>query len=840
MTDHTEPTYEGPFASTTRVSHLLTADDGSASPIELVRSIDTEADPDLYEALLAGALHTVAVGGRTVHLAVPVVCHNPVKRVLALLVPDALRWDEFRLRKELYDAMTIAAVPLPQYARNFHVLTDASQFSVLEGASEVLSSSEVTQVSTSAEDLEESKALARRRAELEAEAAQLRNQREQLEIERQQLDEVRARMDRERDQLDALSEEISVARSELEASRAAAVEKPLSLEQLNREAAALRAASGESTVNPEATQVVTDDQFIEVIEEESLLLGDSVIDMDVERVQLVELQDGVPDKLSELVSSSIQSAVKLVGDRLLAVAQAGADLVERLFADEPTFLVQLHEIDGYPIVSLLLACLDDRDQIVESIAWPLDPAPDGDQLLLETLRRTAKLRIALYGPTGARLRAVEIATPYAENVAWILGRAEELLSKPGHGKYASAKKKFESSSFSLLGTMRHNFTPSSFEDATSPSELMLAAGIVGYWSKSDTFQYLIANRCFPLVHFRKIQHRVVTRATQAGVFINRPLRQVALQAGIAATEEQLVALLIGNFAEASISIRENDLDAMEQWENWDALLGLGEELGMEADPDVVELAEVSLKRAQEAEYNEARAAGETVEEHRAPSVYDSLVVAKRSESTGVTYFLPNDAVLDTFDDLATMPREDLELLLNDDNGRLEAAQMLVERFGSSATARALEASEEMLEGEVEAMAHFVESKAGGLENELVRYVESGGTNGRYVAARGLAAVKSTSAIPKLLDALQGNPGSPEMGAAARARFASALAGYGDKLMPALTRIIKRDGPNDALTTMLIALEDREAGTLQSLSKDRSKNLREAARLARKQRESQSA
>ena len=839
MTDeHNVSVYAGPYANTTRVKHLLTTDGGDAVPAELVRAIDVEADPELFGELSAGTLHQVTGPRGTVHdLAVPVVCHDPTRRVLALVVPTALRWDEFRLRKELMDEMTAAAVELPAYARHFHSIIGADGFEALQGASEVLTESDITQLSSRPqEDLAVSKDLARKRADLETEA-------ERVRVEREQLTEVRERFDREREQLDQFAEEIAASRQELEQLREALdiERRDLNRQRLNQEGQILQAQSGASQVPEEATQVVTDDQFIEVVDVSDIELAaaDSVVQLDVDEVVIAEIEADVPDNMNELVASTRHAAVKIINDRVLAMAQVDPERAARVVDGNPTFFVQLHEIDGYPLVSLLLASLDERDQIVEGFGWSLDPAPDGDRLVLERLRDRTKLRAAFYGPTGRRVRAVEIAAPFSTNVAWILERANELLKKPGRVKYPEAREKFDAG-LPRLGTMRHNFTRESFAEATSTSEVKLAAGIVGYWSKSDTFQYLIANRCFPLEHFRSIQRRVTRRAAEAGIFINRPLRRVALELGLADDERSLVELLIANFAETSISIRANNLESADQWDNWDALLGLGEEMGIPPDPDVVELAEVSLKRAQEAEeLADKRQDGDethTIEDDRkAESPHESLVIAKRSESTGITYFLPNNAVLDTFDDLASMSREDLELLLNDANGRLEAAQMLIERFGASGTPAALEAAEKMNAAQVAALALFIESKAGGLEAELVRCIESGGPSATYVAARGLAAVKSTSAIPALIDALIDDQRETD-----RPRFAEAIAEYGEKLLPALTRAIKRDGPNDHLILLLSALEDRQAGTLSTLSKDRSKNLREAARLARQQRESQTA
>lgn len=825
--------FSGLLGATTRKRVLVTSDTGDSFSTQVYRSINVADDGDLFEQLIAGTLHRIddPTLDETYELAVPVACHDPKRRVFALYVPPALRWDEVRLRKQLLDELSEETAAVPSYVRNFHVVIDPDEMRELPAgepeapAAEVPGDDEATRVQAEpASDLAMSKRLARQRREVEEE-------REQLRIEHKQLEDVRERFDRERDQMDEMQAKIQSQRAELEQ-----LKQALQLERQQLQAAQLnveqRGLAGEGSADDpeEHTQVVTDDQFVEISEVAPAETLDEVS---------IEESSALPERMSDLISSTRQRGVKIVDDEIVAVAQVPKRRVEALFEEEPTFFIQLHDIDGYPVVALLLAHLDDNRQPVESYAWPLDPLGDGNRLILQQLTQQVAVHAGFYGPTGGLLRGIDITAPLASNMVWILRRADE-MSKDVSTTWETAVEKFDSPDVERLGTMRHNFSRDSFEDARTPSQIKLAAGIVGYWSKPDTFEYLIANRSFPLDHFREIQDRVIRRAADAGIFLNAPLRQRALEIGVADDYEAIGDLLIANFAESAISIRENDLDPTEQWENWDALLGLGEELGIPADPEVVELAEVSLRRAQEAdelvEQSAGSLAGPTIEEPREEETDDgTLIVAKRSESTGITYFLPGDAVLDTFDDLASMSRADLELLLNDANGRLEAAQMLIERFDSAATENVLNASENMNAPEVAALAKFLESKAGALEGELVRAVESGGPSAVYVAARALATVKSTTAIPALIEAIQDAKRRGD-----QQRLADAIADYGEKLVPALKRAIKRAGPEDPLVALLSAVEDRAEGTLSDFSKDRSKNLREAAKQARQQRESKSA
>ncbi|MFP4600339.1 MAG: hypothetical protein ACLFVJ_18940, partial [Persicimonas sp.] len=459
------------------------------------------------------------------------------------------------------------------------------------------------------------------------------------------------------------------------------------------------------------------------------------------------------------------------------------------------------------------------------------------------------LQAVLFGEDAGDA-AFSIAAPLHDNLAWIRRRAQQRLDDDGFdaGDFEAAAEAWADENGARLGMMRHNFKADSFADFAGPAEVKLAAGIVGYWSTPEQFEYLVGNRSFPMEQFEAIQQRVVRSAVEHGVFINEPLRRFAVDLGLAESERDLVERLVGEYAEVNVGLRTNDLDPMEQWENWEALVDAAEQFALALDPEVLELAEASLKRAQDFQETgpldapvspQEPAPADPVSDVAADDAasddavsrdaydVDQLVVARRSESTGVTYFLPDDAVLDTFDDLASMSREDLELLLDDAKGRLEAAQMLVERFGAEGMRLALEGAENMTTTEVAALARFLETKAEGLEAQLVRCVESAGPSATYVAARALASIRSTSAIPTLLEAYR-----DEDRGGNRRNLARTLAVYGNKLLPGLKRVIKKEGHDDALVMLLVELERQHDGVLAELAKDRSKSVRRAAEAAR--------
>jgi hypothetical protein len=301
------------------------------------------------------------------------------------------------------------------------------------------------------------------------------------------------------------------------------------------------------------------------------------------------------------------------------------------------------------------------------------------------------------------------------------------------------------------------------------------------------------------------------------------LRQIAVEHAIIPDQVSLTQRLLANFAEVCVGLRPNDLDPLEEWENWDALIKLAERHGVGMDPDIVELAEGSLKRAEEFEELDEG----PMEPPTPDGEVEGLVVAKRSENTGITYYLPDEALMDTFDDLSSMEREDLILLLKDANGRLEASQILVERYGEENLAEVLEASEAMNAAQVAALAKFIEVRADGLEAALIQGIEGAGPAGTFIAARALATVGSSASLPRLLEAL----GDPKRRGHGR-RLAKTLAQFGEKLLPPLTRALKVTPEDEALLATLSALEEVRPGTLDELASDRSQGLRHAAQLVR--------
>jgi hypothetical protein len=885
----------GDFGSTARTSIQVTGHNGRVFRAQAYRCVNVTTDPELRDALDSGAIFEVesADGAESFRLALPVQYHDEELELFALVIPDELRYREFALRQELLDELGHIDSDLPDYMREFHTVCGVDALQVLEqrrAAGEDVSSGAGNGELAADGGMPLDSSGAEQQAELDQAWRDIEKEREQLEREREQLDEVAARFDRERSRMDEVEDELAQERESLGELRSEIEAMKLNLEQER-----MRLDQGAPASNAEeSTQVVTDDQFIEVVEGGED--GDEASDEGAETLSEASDEDfaAAPHEATELIESpyaghpktghpntgqkargadldhvrieQVDSAgvktsfedvgaddrtrhVAVVDGRVLASAKLSKATLEAVEqSGDLAFFVQRASDTGYPHVGLVLAALDDEQHAEASVGWPLDITNPDHELALDRLAGSVELLAALYGDDGELAAVFDIRAPLHQNLEWIRQDVERQLTDPNRegGSFEEAAATWAADDHERLGSMRHNFEPDSFEEATTPAEIMLACGIVGYWSAPEKFAYLVSNRSFPLDQFEAIQSRVVRRAVQHGLYLNADLRRVAVDLGLASDSVDLVERLLSEFAELSIGLRDNDLDPIQEWENWDALVELAEDLGVTPDPDVLELAESSLKRAQDfqetdlADDASAPMAFEDVVNDGGQSVaapsderghaafeVDDLVVARRSETTGVTYFLPDDAVLDTFDDLASMPREDLERLLEDAKGRLEAAQMIIERFGSEGVQVALDGAEKMMTSEVVALARFVETKAEGLEAELVRCVESGGPSATYVAGQALASIRSTPAIPTLLDAFR-----DERRRGNKEQLARAIAAYGEKLLPPLKRAIKKDGHDDAIVMLLRELERQHEGILGELAKDRSKNVRNAAAEAR--------
>lgn len=963
-----EQIYSGRLGRTSKTSVLISSHAGPVFPASVYTGINITQDENLLAALEDGSLNQIACpfDEHVYSLSIPVRYHDEDEKIFALIIPESLRHEEFKHRSDLLQELAKEREILPEYVRQFHTVFSYQEIqAILASRQEEQLAKSVGVSSSSAEKAgdetdeqgltektetfglgsslglsEESSSvlrpppmhdaeMLRKREEVEQERMELSQLRAELELQREQLDEVSSRLERERSRMEEIEMSISTERSELDMEKQKLTQmrdtllmerQQIEAQRLNLEQKERALQEGVVATPDEKTQVVTDDQFIEIVARDAdddevdevldpgEILSDTPEDSSADVITSASLHqesrldhaslpvedDDFPAEESTQITQvpsldhvqvkaefdtsragAQEHYVRLVDGGVVASLRGSRKKIDALLDAEPVLFLQYALIQNYPVAVILLATLDEQDHLTESFGWLLDMSHDEDRQVLEQLKRESAIRFAFYNRQNKLLRTYDVKAPLEENVAWIMRRIEQHPAASKVGGFSKASEAFASESYVRLGSMKHPFTASSFDDIRTPEQAKLAAGIVGYWSTPDGFDYVIGNRAFPLQTLLAIQRRVAEAAIKQGIYLNQPLRKIALEAHMVDNERALCRRLMANFAEVSIGLKPSELDPLEIWENWDALFSLANEVGAQPEQDVIELAQASLRKAEEFQEDPqvheqtqimaipAAAASESEPsegEEEATALTDSdselappseangiplamamklpqlkpsvqveeLVVARRSENTGVTYFLPDDDLLEQFDDMEAMSREDLSLLLEDSTGRLEAAQVLIERFGSEVVQDVLKASEEMLAAEVVGLAKFMESRADALEKELVKGVEEGGPSATYIGTYALAGLRSTSAIPVLLDALRDTRRSGN-----RKALSEALARYEGKLYTPLTNLIKRHGHDEAILDALVALDQRQPNTLAKASKDRHRRVRDASKAARK-------
>lgn len=882
----------------------MTGDDGAVFSATVYTGIDAAENPDLKQQLLEGTLNRVESpfdDERVYEPAIPVTYHDATSELFVLVIPDERRHEEFACRMELLERMAETVGEIPRYIREFDVVFDPGEIERVErnrqreekasahdfpapdrdavfGSGDGSEEGDVgaEEIEKRAAELDErAEQIEKRAEELDERAEKLDQRQQRIEADRKQLDDVAERVDRDSARVQQTREQLDAREQELDER-----ERKLQVRELNLEQKELRqqqqADEDEEGDPTESTQVVTEDQFIEIVEpkDDQEPEPDDGADDEIATAETTITErppppdgdhpappagsaaarrpepaaativdhdpDEVFDDFSEFAGDDRRWFVERTEDLIVVGFRVGDDTADAFEEGTAEFLFQLHEIDQIPVIAFTLAAFDDEDECLEAVAAPVVGHDDHQRAVLDEFERDIHLQLVLYGEDGEVIDAWEAGAPIRENVRWARRRLEQWHEQTDDLDSAErAAKRIADGEVELVGSMRHPFDSRSFVDFEGASDVKLAVSIVGYWSEPDQFEYLIGNRCFSLDAFRQIQRRVVRQALHWGIDPGDLLRQFAIDEAIILDDVSMVQRLLSNFAEVCVGLRPNDLDPIEQWENWEALIELAQQVDITPDPEVVELAEVSLKRAEE--YAETMEGEEMPDDIGESAVLDAaadtstrdatdvveLTVSRRDEDSGVTYFLPRDAGDDYFAQMMDADRGVVKDALGDPQRGVEAAQVILERFGDERLDEVLEAAEEMVPAERAALARFCEARADDLEAALMQRIDDLGRCGAFIAIRALAAVGSTAAIRRLIELVRQHGADAE-----DPELAQCLALFGDKLVPPLSKALKDDADDETLLFVLSALERARSGTMEEMADDRSEQLQEAVARAR--------
>ncbi len=117
--------YSGPVGATTFEPVHWTAPSGNVISVRVYRVINAATDPVLAQRLVAGTLNWVRLeeDDQLYPVRVPVVYHDPARRLFALLLPEDFRCREIEERASLLNRLAEDRDhALPRYVLNFHVL----------------------------------------------------------------------------------------------------------------------------------------------------------------------------------------------------------------------------------------------------------------------------------------------------------------------------------------------------------------------------------------------------------------------------------------------------------------------------------------------------------------------------------------------------------------------------------------------------------------------------------------------------------------------------------------------------------------------------------------------
>ncbi len=387
-----------------------------------------------------------------------------------------------------------------------------------------------------------------------------------------------------------------------------------------------------------------------------------------------------------------------------------------------SFFFQLHRLATFPLIVLLLLIQDEEQQNQTILYCPIDADDPNSLMFLDLLMQDFTLHISLFTDDYKIHRKLKITQPLEQNVEYLLNEARNWKKTIGKSlNFKKAIEEFEAPDYDKLGKMTHNFSEDSFIVLDSPSMTRLAAGIVSYWSQKEQADYLIAIKSFPLQFFKEIQHRVITASLDFGIYLTPELQKIAIEMGLASSEEEVLKTLLSSFAELNLNIQQlNDLDPWDNLDNWQKLFEACDERGIEIDEDIEELAAAAERACNEEEELEL----DPIDEYEA------------------------------FADYHEMEIPDLLELLNDPEQRTEAAIALVHK-------NAIEHIEEIAaifpQLDQEEVFHFMDAFISfGEETEpyLISWLPLPRSYQREAAMLGLGTMGSTKAIEPIIKRLR--------------------------------------------------------------------------------------
>ncbi|MBW1811252.1 MAG: hypothetical protein JRJ87_23885, partial [Deltaproteobacteria bacterium] len=341
--------------------------------------------------------------------------------------------------------------------------------------------------------------------------------------------------------------------------------------------------------NPAPT-IVEKTKSIQPIEPLPHELGEA----DFEQVTDVDLIDRRDSALIQRWQESGQDYYAFIDDGALHIFQRHA-ASERI-GDRADVFFQLHRNENFPLIVLLLVA-ESVEGGNEVLYWLFNMDNRIDVKFMEQLAENFEVNLHLFDLKYVRRRSIVFSPPLNKNVEYVLNEARLWLEQidPKRRNFFIAASKFDESAYDKLGHNRSGLQPEAFKDLPTPSLTKLALDILTYWSSRENYEYLIFIKSFQVATFKSILRDVLTRSIDFGLAMTKKMRRITVEMGLTESTQDLMSLLLSNFVEVMIGLKENDMDPVAQWENWQQLVEDANELGVTIDPEFTDLA-LSAKR----------------------------------------------------------------------------------------------------------------------------------------------------------------------------------------------------------------------------------------------------
>jgi len=556
------PEYQGLLGRTRQEAlHFTCGSCGTLFGCAVYSSVNVASDAELGEQLSKGELNTVTCSecGAACIPNVPLLYHDPKARCFALLLPEALRHEELRLRSQVLQSLMDDAADIPDYVRRLDVVFGTSGLlRLLDETMEAL-----TPVSAAEDELQrERKRLEEKLAELQEKEADLVAREEDLQAKQE----------------DIVSQKAKLEQGEQDLAR--------SWSDVEHEREALRALALELQSRPEPAPPPP--------AAADLLAADAPPAEEAQEPPQLELKGRPQDEVDRFRAGDSRVGILRHESQTYLLARPG-EMLAALRAAEPECLVQA-TCTPYGTVHSLVVLPGGERPAQNALWWELDLQHPPHREILESLAQEFVLNLDLYDDESRPVATCELRAPLSENVRILLDTPPDPTDQNGRD-FSRAVTAHEDLGEERLGRKQHNFTADSFRELPSPASVRLALGIVSYWSEQSNQDYLIRTKSFPMSYWRAIRERVVRKAIEYGLHLSAELSDFALKNRLAKGRKELLRTCVANFAEVSLRIKPSDLDPTQELENWRLLLANCVKDGVQVDVEIEELAAAAAKRA---------------------------------------------------------------------------------------------------------------------------------------------------------------------------------------------------------------------------------------------------